>query len=121
MFAAVVRFLEIDHDAEWKDWERRLDRIESILTSLPNVSTGRFVPDVANHVPHLFIIWDEKKLGINKDQCGRELREGEPSIEVLVDEYPQGLALTPFIMKPEEDLIVAERIKAILASGKAQR
>lgn len=120
MFAAVMRYLEIDHDAEWKDWERRLDRIESILTSLPNVSTGRFLPYVANHVPHVFITWDEKKLGINRDQCGRELREGEPSIEVLVEEYPQGLAITPFMMKPEEDLIVAERIKAILASAKAQ-
>jgi len=120
MFAAVARYLEVDHDAEWKDWERRLDRIDAVLRSTPNVTTGRFVPDVANHVPHLFIAWDEGKLGLTKEQCGDKLREGDPAIEVLVDDYPQGLALTPFMMKLEEDLIVAERIKAVLASAKAR-
>jgi L-seryl-tRNA(Ser) seleniumtransferase len=120
MFAAVARYLEIDHDAEWRDWEQRLDRIDAVVSSIPSVSTGRFVPDVANHVPHLFIRWDEQKLGISKAQCGKELGEGEPSIEVLVNEYPQGLAITPFMMKPEEDLVVAGRIKTLLASRKSE-
>jgi L-seryl-tRNA(Ser) seleniumtransferase len=116
MLAAVTRYLEIDHEAEWKDWERRLDRIESILAAIPGVTTGRFVPDIANHVPHLYLVWDEKELGITRSECGDKLREGEPSIEALVDEYPRGMALTPFMMKPDEDRIVAERIKAVLTS-----
>jgi L-seryl-tRNA(Ser) seleniumtransferase len=119
MFAAVTRYLEIDHDAEWKDWERRLDCMDAVLSSIPSVTTGRFVPDVANHVPHLYLTWDEKKLGISKAQCCAQLRDGEPGIEVLEDSYPQGMALTPFMMKPDEDLIVANRIKAVLTSGKA--
>jgi L-seryl-tRNA(Ser) seleniumtransferase len=118
MFAAVERYLEIDHEAEWKEWEQRLDAMEAILTSVPSVKTGRFVPEVANHVPHLYINWDEQKLGISRAQCGKELREGEPSIEVLENDYPQGMAVTPFMMRPDEDLIVAGRIKAILTSGK---
>ncbi len=119
MLAAVERYLQIDHDAEWRDWERRLDAMAAVLTSIPGVTTGRFVPDVANHVPHLYVHWDEQKLGISREQCGKELQDGEPSIEVLVNQYPQGLAVTPFMMKPEEDQIVAGRIKAILTSAKA--
>jgi L-seryl-tRNA(Ser) seleniumtransferase len=118
MFIAVERYLRIDHEAEWKDWERRLDAMGRILTSLPGIETGRFVPDVANHVPHLYLKWDEKALGITRAQCCQKLRDGEPSIEVLEGEYPQGMAVTPFMMRPQEDLIVARRIKAILASGK---
>ena len=116
MCAAVERYLKIDHDAEWRAWEHRLSAMEAVLASIPGVTTGRFVPEVANHVPHLFIRWDEAKLGITQDQCGEKLREGEPSIEVLVDEYPQGMAVTPFMMRPEEDMVVAGRIKAVLTT-----
>jgi len=122
MFVAVESYLRIDHEAEWKEWERRLLAMEKILTSVPGVQTGRFVPEVANHVPHLYLKWDESALGITKAECAKQLREGEPSIEVLEDDYPQGMSVTPFMMKPGEELLVARRIKAILeqARGKAR-
>jgi L-seryl-tRNA(Ser) seleniumtransferase len=95
--------------------------MDAILTSVPGVKTGRFVPDVANHVPHLSITWDEEKLGLSRAQCAKELREGEPSIEVLEDNYAQGLALTPFMMNQDEDLIVVWRLKAILTSPRSSK
>ena len=60
-------------------------------------------------------------MGITKAECAKQLREGDPSIEVLEDDYPQGMSVTPFMMKPGEELIVARRIKAIFeqAHGKA--
>jgi len=122
MFVAVERYLRIDHEAEWKEWERRIQVMEKILASVPGVQTRRFVPEVANHVPHLYLKWDESALGITKAECAKQLREGEPSIEVLEGDDPQGMGVTPFMMKPGEELIVARRIKAILgqARGKAQ-
>jgi len=122
MFVAVERYLQLDHQAQWKDWERSLQAMEKILASVPGVQTGRFVPEVANHVPHLYLKWDESALGITKAECAKQLREGEPSIEVLEDDYPQGMSVTPYMMKPGEELIVARRIKALLgqARGKAQ-
>ncbi len=122
MFVAVESYLRIDHEAEWKEWEGRLLAMEKILTSIPGVQTGRFVPEVANHVPHLYLKWDESASGITKAECAKQLREGEPSIEVLEDDYPQGMSVTPFMMKPGEELIVARRIKTILeqARGKAR-
>jgi L-seryl-tRNA(Ser) seleniumtransferase len=78
------------------------------------------VPDIANHVPHLSIKWDEGASGITKADCSKQLREGEPSIEVLDDDDSPGLSVTPFMMKPGEELIVARRIKALLeVHGKA--
>jgi L-seryl-tRNA(Ser) seleniumtransferase len=117
MFVAVERYLKVDHDAEWKDWERRIGAMERILSSLPGIHTGRFVPDVANHVPHLYLQWDEKALGLTKKECARELRDGEPSIEVLEDDYPYGMSVTPFMMKPSEELIVARRMKAVFLAA----
>jgi hypothetical protein len=59
-------------------------------------------------------------LGLSKADCAKLLREGEPSIEVLEDDYPQGMSVTPFMMKPGEELIVARRIKAILEQARSK-
>ena len=40
MFAAVERYLRIDHEAEWKDWEQTVQAMEKILTSVPGVRDG---------------------------------------------------------------------------------
>jgi L-seryl-tRNA(Ser) seleniumtransferase len=118
MFAAVERYVNLDHDAEWKDWERRVAAMDKIISSVPGVHTGHFVPDVANHVPHLYLQWDETALGITRADCCQQLREGEPSIEVLQDDYPYGMAVTPFMMKPGEELLVARRIKEVLSAAR---
>jgi L-seryl-tRNA(Ser) seleniumtransferase len=120
MLVAVECYLRVDHEAEWKEWERRIQAMEKILASVPGVKTGTFVPDVANHVPHLHINWDERDFGVTRAECAKQLREGEPSIEVLEDDYPQGMSVTPYMMKPGEDSIVAGRIKAILEQDRGR-
>lgn len=120
MLVAVERYLRIDHEAEWKDWEGQILAMEKILTSVSGVQVGRFVPEIANQVPHLYLKWNEGALGITKAECAKRLREGEPSIEVLEDDYPQGMSVTPFMMKPGEELVVARRIKAILEQARGK-
>ncbi|PYV24343.1 MAG: selenocysteine synthase, partial [Acidobacteria bacterium] len=115
MFAALERYLRVDHAAEWKDWEARLDVIDKMVAGVPGVHTGRFVPAVANHVPHLYVQWDEKALGLTKAECVKQLENGEPSIVCLGDDYPYGLSVTPFMMKPGEEEVVGRRLKQILS------
>jgi hypothetical protein len=92
--------------------------MERILTTVPGVQTSRFVPEIANHVPHLAVKWDAAAMGISKVQCAKLLREGDLSIEVLDDGESNEIAVTPFMMKPGEELIVAKRIKSILEQAK---
>ncbi len=117
LYVALQRYLKVDHAAEWKDWEARLDTVDKIVSSVPGIHTGRFVPEVANHVPHLYLQWDEKALGLSKAECVKQLEEGEPSIVCLGDDYPYGLSITPFMMKPGEEKIVARRLKEILSGA----
>ena len=116
MFVTVERYLKIDHDAEWRDWEARLGVMESALASIPGVRTSHFVPEIANHVPHLRIEWDEDALGMTHADCARELEEGEPSIVCLVGERQPGIAVTPYMMMPGEEKIVARRLKEIFTT-----
>ncbi len=117
MLVALERYLKQDHDLEWKNWEKRLDSMARVISSVPGVETSRFVPEVANHVPHMYVKWDETMLGITKKECHRQLLEGEPSIEVLGEDDPQGLSVTPYMMTPREDMIVARRLKEVLSAG----
>jgi len=122
MFAAVERYLKIDHDEEWKAWERKLGQIERMVSAVPGVRTERFVPEVANHVPHLCVSWDEAALGLTRADCATQLEQGEPSIVCLVDDERKGVAVTPYMMQPVDELIVARRLRSILLeAGKKQR
>jgi uncharacterized pyridoxal phosphate-dependent enzyme len=118
MFAALERYLRIDHAAEWRDWEARLDTIEETVSAVPGVHMGRFVPDVANHVPHLYFQWDERAFGLTQAECAQQLEDGEPSIICLAGEYLRGLSVTPFMMKPGEERIVGRRLKEILTAAR---
>ena len=123
MFAAVERYLKIDHDEEWKAWERKLGQIERMVSAVPGIRTERFVPEVANHVPHLCVSWDEAALGLTRADCATQLEQGEPSIVCLVDDERKGVAVTPYMMQPGDELIVARRLRSILieASKKPRR
>ena len=114
MFVALERYLKVDHDAEWKDWEARLGVIEKAVASVPGVRTSRFVPEIANHVPHLSLQWDETAFGLTQAECAKQLEEGEPSIICLAEEHSQGLSVTPFMLQPGEERVVARRLKEIL-------
>ena len=122
MFAAVEQYLKIDHQAEWKDWEARLDVVEKAVSSIPGVHTSHFVPDVANHVPHLSLQWDDKALGISMADCLKQLEGGDPSIVCLgAEDYRHGVAVTSFMMKPGEEQVVARRLKEVLSAAAKQR
>jgi D-glucosaminate-6-phosphate ammonia-lyase len=120
MLVAVEAFLKRDHDAVWKDWEARCNRITQALKGFEDVRTAIDVPPIANHVPHLRITWDVKRRGMNAGEVARRLRDGKPSIELAPGMGGSGGSITigVWMMEPGEDAIVAERLRAILGGGR---
>src|SRR5437899_1111706 len=55
LVAAVDWFLKQDDAAIEAQCRQRADRIAKHLTAIPTVQTQIFIPEVANHVPHLLI------------------------------------------------------------------
>src|SRR2546421_2621698 len=55
LLAAVDRFVHLDHQAEWREFERKIEVIETTLKDIPTVQFERIVPAIANRVPHLQI------------------------------------------------------------------
>jgi len=80
------------------------------------VTTEVWVPEIANHVPHLRIRWDTQRVKIGVAEVVKRLREGEPSIEVVPGSR-DALVVGVWMMEPGEERIVARRIREILRSA----
>ena len=116
MMVAVESYLKRDHAADWREWERRVKLIADYVSSVPGVTTEVWVPEIANHVPHLRIRWDPQRVKISVPEVVERLREGEPSIEVVPGSRDQ-LVVGVWMMEPGEDRIVGRRIREILRSA----
>ncbi len=118
MMVAVELYLKKDHDAERREWEKRAKLILDSLAGFKSLSGEIQVPEIANHVPHLHVRWDAKEANITPSEVVRQLREGDPSIEVAPGSKDH-LIIGVWMMQPGEAQIVARRIREILRKAKA--
>ena len=118
MVKALELFLNEDHDALAQEWQRRLEGISQRITKVPGVSTSFFVPDIANHVPHMRITWDSK-ISATPQDISKKLRNSNPSIVIGGGEGRPGLSMSSFMLQPGEDKIVAEQLVKILRDHSA--
>ncbi|HZT28651.1 MAG TPA: aminotransferase class V-fold PLP-dependent enzyme [Bryobacteraceae bacterium] len=116
MMVAVETFIKLDHQAEWREWERRVKTVADSVGPLHSVKTETFVPEIANAVPHLRISWDSSVLKITPQEAVKKLREGEPSIE-LRPGAKDCLEVAVWMLQPGEAQVVARRIREVLRTA----
>jgi len=104
------------------------------------VKTDTFVPEDGNRYPTLRVSWDQQAWRYTIFDCVAELRAGNPVIEVLGADNPSlvtavregnpnpnrkerkapdHIELVSMTIKPGEEVIVGQRLRAIL--GAAQK
>jgi L-seryl-tRNA(Ser) seleniumtransferase len=116
LLAAVERYVRTDHKVEWREWERRLGVIEEALKDIPTLQAERLVPEIANHVPHLLLTWDEKRVKITRERLTQELADGDPCIRLgrVRGTGDKGVLISVFMLQEGEDKIVAARLRELL-------
>jgi len=135
---ALETWLKIDEKKLYVEWNARIDRIRKLVETVPGVTTTTYVPDDGNRYPTLNVKWDQQAWGFSIAECVRELRANDPIIEVLgldnpslvtavregnpnskTRKAPDQSELGSMTIKPGEDIIVGQRLRAIL--GAAQK
>ncbi|HEY2018580.1 MAG TPA: selenocysteine synthase [Bryobacteraceae bacterium] len=129
MVAAVDWLLSQTDEGMEKEFRRRAERIVTHLKDLPGVTTEISIPEVANHVPHLSIHYNQDKIKISPREVMMELRKGTPSIELNpstgrrtgasagIATDVNTIVVGVWMLQPGEDMIVARRLHEVL--GKA--
>ena len=133
--AAVDAWHKMDLNALNKQWEQRVKRIATLVDTVPGVTTDIKIPEGGNRYPTLTVSWDEAGWGFTVADCDRELRNGEPRIEVLTASNPSlvpaveghhdnktprhnRLQIISMTMQPGEELIVGKRLRDILNTAR---
>jgi uncharacterized pyridoxal phosphate-dependent enzyme len=117
MVKALELYLNEDHEALNKEWQRRLESISAQITRIPGVTTTYSVPDVANHVPHMDIKWDPSHISLDPKDAYKALRGGEPSI--VLASNPNGLGMNSFMLQPGEEKIIADHLVQLFRAHSA--
>ncbi len=137
---ALETWLNLDEKKLYAEWNSRIDRIRKLVETVPGVKTDTFVPEDGNRYPTLRVSWDQQAWRYTIFDCVAELRAGNPVIEVLGADNPSlvtavregnpnpnrkerkapdHIELVSMTIKPGEEVIVGQRLRAIL--GAAQK
>jgi L-seryl-tRNA(Ser) seleniumtransferase len=114
MVKALELYLQEDHEALNKEWQRRLEYIAAQLEAVPSVTTSFPKLEIANHVPHLQIQWNAKRIPMTPRDIGKALREDKPAIALSTGEHGEALSMNSFMLQPGEEKIVAAQLVKVL-------
>jgi uncharacterized pyridoxal phosphate-dependent enzyme len=135
--AALEKWLNLDEKKLYAEWNGRVDRIRKLVDTVPGVKTDIYIPDDGNRYPTLRVSWDPEAWKFSVNDCVGELRAGNPVIEVLGTDNPSlvtavregnpnrkerkepdRIELVSMTIKPGEEIIVGQRLRAVLNTAR---
>lgn len=118
MWIALERYMQLDVEQEYLQWQQEVDWLKETLSGLPGVNAESTIPTRPNNVPTLKISWDREMIPASGFDIQKALRDGDPSIEIAKP-HQNGFNVTTWMMKPEQLGTVAIRLKRELESARA--
>jgi len=138
---AIETWLKTDSKKLYEEWNARVERIARLVETVPGVKTQIYIPDDGNRYPTLRVTWDEQAFGFTVSDCVKKLHDGDPVIEALsIDnpsmvaavqegadkakptpkemKEPNRLELVSMTIQPGEEMIVGQRLRAILSAAR---
>lgn len=139
LLTAVETWLKNDLNTLNREWNARVERIATLVKTVPGVETDISIPTDGNRYPTLRISWDQEKWGYTIKDCVQALRTGDPVIEVAGADNPSivpavregnpnpkskgsasgssKLELVSSTIRPNEVLIVGQRLRELLSNA----
>jgi L-seryl-tRNA(Ser) seleniumtransferase len=129
MVAAVDWLLEQNDGVNQAEYMRRANTIIRRVKDIPTLKADNFMPEVANHVPHLILAYDSKVVGMTPKQVQERLPNQRPQIELNPATGSTGrlgphsnentIVVGTWMLEPGEAEIVGHHLHAVLANVKA--
>jgi uncharacterized pyridoxal phosphate-dependent enzyme len=114
MLIAVETFVKKDQAREAQEFQTRAEAIRKAAASVSGVTAEIFVPEVANHVPHVRVTWDKAQKAMTPESVVKAMRDGEPSIAIRSEN--DALVIGVWMLRSGEHQIVADRLRKVLTA-----
>jgi L-seryl-tRNA(Ser) seleniumtransferase len=135
---ALETWLKLDEKKVYAEWKGRVDRIRKLVDTVPGVKTDIYIPEDGNRYPTLKVSWDQEAWKFSIADCVQQLRASNPVIEVLGADNPSlvkavregnpkptakerkapdHIELVSMTIKPGEEIIVGQRLRAVLRAA----
>lgn len=138
LLTAVETWMKTDLNALNREWNARVERIATLVKTVPGLETDISIPTDGNRYPTLHVSWDEAKWGYTVKDCVQALRMGDPVIEIAGADNPSivpavregnpkpskkgpkpgKLELVSSTIQPNEVLIVGQRLREVLSAAR---
>jgi uncharacterized pyridoxal phosphate-dependent enzyme len=134
---ALETWLNLDEKKLYAEWNARIARIRKLVDTVPDVKTDVYIPDDGNRYPTLRVSWDTQAWGFSVADCVSELCSSNPVIEVLGPDNPSlvtavregnpnhkerkepdRIELVSMTIKPGEEILVGQRLRAVLSAAR---
>src|SRR5258706_6225407 len=116
LLAAVERYLKVDHAAEFKELDARVQYMIEVLSKIRGLNAERHLPPIANHVPHLRLTWTEDAFKFEAGEVVRQLMKGDPPIAIS-RRGDRLLHVSVWMMRPNEHQIVTKRLREVFTAA----
>jgi L-seryl-tRNA(Ser) seleniumtransferase len=118
MMVAVEVALKHDEAADMVHYNTLTNYMAASINELEGVEAEVVIDPEQGMEPFVKLEWDETKYKINKDNLRLVLRNGDPCIEIRAIFLAFGeFHFTANMLKPGEEITVADRVKEILAEN----
>ena len=133
---ALETWLNMDEKKIYSEWNARVDRIRTLVDTVPGVKTEVYIPDDGNRFPTLKVSWDQAAWAFTTSDCVRKLRENDPVIEVLGSDNPSlvtavregnpnhkerkeadHIELVSMTIQPGQEIVVGQTLRSILSAA----
>ncbi len=140
VLTAIETWRDLDLGELNQAWHSRVATIAHMVETVPGVTTEIVVPEAGNRYPTLEVFWDVEAFGFTVADCDRELRAGEPRIEVLTETNPSmvpgadadtapdvtalkggqedRIRIVSMTIEDGEELVLGKRLREILSAAR---
>ncbi|NLL61825.1 MAG: aminotransferase class V-fold PLP-dependent enzyme [Candidatus Atribacteria bacterium] len=113
---AIELYLKEDHQQRIKKWEEQVEYLKKGLDNIPYIQVFSGYPTQPltqpATIPRVYVKFNEKTLGMTKEDIAQKLYEGNPRIATVVEK--NYLTLNPHMLASGEEKLVLEKIKEII-------
>jgi D-glucosaminate-6-phosphate ammonia-lyase len=117
LLAALEAFVEVDEDAETKEYRKQMNFIVDQISEIPGLF-AEVKHNYDHYIPNAVVTFDDSWRGPAPEEIEARLKEGTPRIYAATNQGPSNVMwIDPLNLQEGEVEIVAEKFRNILIDG----